>query len=83
MVSLEPTCSDLLLNTHSPVSNEYEKGTEKERLLEAPSMGMLSVLPNDALHPESEGKTKRRWRRSTLGCLKPRKEMILFLNLSF
>ena len=42
---------------------------EKERLLEAPSIGMLSVLPNDADQPESDGRTKRRWRRSTFGCL--------------
>ena len=55
---------------------------EKERLLEAPSIGMLSVLPNDADHPESEGSTKRRWRRSTFACLN-RKMFIEALKVLF
>ena len=41
--------------TYVPESNEYEKGTDNERELDVPSMGILSVLPNDIFQPELLG----------------------------
>ena len=45
-------CIVTSVHTHIPESNLYENGMEKERLLEAPSIGMLNVLPKDTAHPE-------------------------------
>ena len=41
--------------TYVPESNEYEKGTDNERELDVPSMGILSMLPNDIDQPELLG----------------------------